>query len=111
MALHMRYLAGLVLPLLCACNQAGNSQAAINAAEINVQDTRDDAEVRSVRLQEMADQLNAQAAAAGGARGRALAAEARQDANAALAVQAAGAARVAAIENDIAADVNAAGSR
>jgi hypothetical protein len=110
MTLPSRYLAALLLPLLCACNQAGNSQEAINSAEINAQDARDDAEVRSVRLQELADQLNAQAAGTGGARARALTAEARQDSNAAMSVQQAGEARVDAIENNVGVDLGATGN-
>jgi hypothetical protein len=111
MALPLKFLAGPILPLLCACNQAGNVQQTINAATINAQDARDDADVRSARLEELADDLNAQAARAGGARGRALRAEAGQDSNAALAVLVSGETKAEAIDRTIGADLNAAGNR
>lgn len=111
MTVRLKYSVALLLPLLWACTQAGNSQQAINSAELNAQDAREDADVRSVRLEELADDLHAQAAQSGGPRGRALAAEARQDSNAALAVQEAGEARVEAIDNNIGVTLNATENR
>ena len=108
---YSRYCAGLFLTMLCACNQTGNVQQAIKSDEVNLQNAREDADVRGDRLEGLADDLNAQAHAAGGARGRALEAEARQDTSAARAVREAGEARVEAIERNISAEVNTVGHR
>jgi hypothetical protein len=110
MALRLRYFSSLFLPLLGACNQAGNFQQANNSDEINAQEARHDGEVRSGRLETLADELNGQAAREGGANGRALQAEARRDSNAAVSVYEAGEAKAEAIEKNIGAERNATGN-
>ncbi|HEV7660139.1 MAG TPA: hypothetical protein VGO55_09870 [Allosphingosinicella sp.] len=111
MALHIRYFCGLFLPLLIACNRVGNTQDTANSDEINAQQARHDGEVRGGRLETLADELNAQAAREGGARGRALKAEAGRDSNTALSVYETGEARAQAIERNIGAERDAAGNR